>query len=58
MNCRPENYEAFIRYMACQWYEIETRGISKDDRAWARRNRLRLMRRHPEIFGDPAGECV
>jgi hypothetical protein len=60
MNCKPENYETFIIFKAQQWLEIETRAIDKRQRAWGRRNRLQLIRRHPEIFGDPgcAGESV
>lgn len=60
MNCKAEHYEAFIRFKAYQWLEIETRAIEKRHRAWGRRNRLRLVRAHPEIFGaqEPKGESV
>lgn len=52
MNCKAENYEAFIRFRARQWYEIETRAIDKQHRSWGRRNRLRLISRHPEFFAE------
>ena len=60
MNCRQENYEAFIRFKANQWLEIETRAIEKRHRTWGRRNRLRLISRHPEFFAEPgsAGEST
>lgn len=60
MNCKAENYEAFIRFKAHEWHEIETGAIDKWQRAWGRRNRLRLMRRHPEIFAaeKPTGKSV
>ena len=60
MNCRPENYEAFIRFKAYRWLEIETRAIEKRHRVWGRRNRLRLISRHPEFFSaeKPTGKSV
>ena len=53
MKCKAENYEAVIRFKAYQWLEIETRAIEKRHRAWGRRNRLRLISRHPEFFAEP-----
>jgi len=50
MNCKAEHYEAFLIFKAQQWLEIETSAIHKRHRSWARRNRLQLIRRHPEIF--------
>jgi len=60
MNCRKENYEAFIIFKANGWHEIATRAIDKHYRSWGRKNYRRLVRRHPEIFGDPgsAGESA
>ncbi len=56
MNCKRENYESFIRFKAYQWYEIATRAIDKHYRSWGRKNYQRLVRAHPEIFGDPGSE--
>ena len=53
MNCRKENYETFIIFKANGWHEIATRAIDKHQRAWGAKNYRRLIRRHPEIFGDP-----
>lgn len=52
MNCRPDNYVAFIIYKANAWNEIATRAIEKGHRAWGAKNYRRLVRAHPEIFSD------
>jgi hypothetical protein len=60
MNCRPGNRRAFIIFLAQQWAEIAAYGTEKWDRAWARRNYLRLLRSHPEIFAlqEPTAESA
>ncbi len=37
MNCRPENYVAFITFKANGWHEIATCAIDKGQRAWGRK---------------------
>lgn len=60
MNCRKENYEAFIVFKANGWREIATRAIDKHCRSWGRKSYRRLVRAHPEIFGGAgsAGESA
>jgi hypothetical protein len=50
MNCKRENYEAFIIFKTNAWNEIATRAIDKHQRAWGAKNYRRLVRAHPEIF--------
>ncbi len=53
MNCRGENYNAFIAMKMSGWKEVANCGIDKFEQTRGRRNLRALADAHPEI----AAEC-
>jgi len=53
MNCRKENYHAFIARKMSGWKELAVCGIDKLEQLRGRRNLRRLAGTHPDV----AVEC-